>query len=70
MILLKPCPPCCASTPATYPNMFVPDDFWTYTKKQKLAILQTISANRSDLVSTLAEPIATLQAGTDLVQGG
>ena len=69
MILLKPCPPCCTSTPATYPNILVPDDFWTYGKSKKLMVLQTISANRTDLADTLSGPIATLEGGTDLVRG-
>ncbi|HYK44932.1 MAG TPA: hypothetical protein VEV83_07180 [Parafilimonas sp.] len=69
MILLKPCPPCCTSTPSTYPSIYVPDDFWTYGKSKKLMVLQTIAANRTDLADTLSEPIATLEGGTDLVRG-
>lgn len=67
MKLFKPCPPCCTAG-ATYPDIFVPDDFWDYSISQKKALLKTIKANRTDL-TVLDDQIATLQSGTDLVQG-
>lgn len=68
MRLFKPCPPCCTATPPTWPNIYVPDDFWNASIFEKKVLLKTIKANRADL-TVLDAQIDTLQGGNDLVEG-
>lgn len=70
MILFKPCPPCCpASEGSSFPEIYVPQNFWNLAVSEKKAILKAIAYNNSKFSNLLLDYIATLESGIDLQQG-